>query len=345
MPARRPRASLAALGEFQLIDAIRRRFGRTGRSVRRGIGDDAAVVRLPPGHDLLLTTDLLAEGIHFDLSTASYEDVGYKAAVANLSDIAAMGGTPRHILVAAAIPADCSPSHMQELYQGLMKACRRHGVELIGGDTSGSRRGLVLTIVLTGSIEAGRALIRSGARPGDRLYVTGTLGDALAGLNLLGAGRRSTRPADRALMDRHVRPAPRVNVGRLLAVRRLASAAIDLSDGLSGDLAHLCQQSRVGAEVVAAALPVSAALRAYAVAHHANPARLALTGGEDYELLFTAAPRHHAKIMRLARETGCRISPIGVITSKKGVRLREPSGTLRRLPVLSYRHFQSARSR
>jgi thiamine-monophosphate kinase len=338
-----------------LIEALRRRFGRTGRSVRLGIGDDAAIVRVPPGHDLLLTTDLLVEGIHFDLSTASYEDVGYKAGVANLSDIAAMGGLPHHLLVAAAVPADRSPSHIQDFYRGLMKACGKHGVELVGGDTSASRHGLFLSIMLTGSIQAGRALRRDGAKAGDLLYVTGTLGDSLAGLTLLGhhakRGAASRQPARvrrnlaSLLVERHLHPIPRIAIGRLLASRRLATAAIDLSDGLSGDLAHLCEQSRVGAEVAPSALPLSGELLAYAAAHRADPTRLALTGGEDYELLFTGSPRNHAKVMRLAPETGCRISCIGTITAQRGLRLRDSSGALRALPILSYRHFRGHRTR
>jgi thiamine-monophosphate kinase len=352
MPTRPSRASLASLGEFQLIEDLRRRFGRTGRSVLRGIGDDAAIVRVPAGHDLLLTTDLLAEDIHFDLSTASYEDIGYKAGVANLSDIAAMGGTPHHLLVAAAIPAGLPPPHIQDLYRGLMNACRKHGVELVGGDTSLSRHGLFINIMLTGSIPSGRALKRDGAKAGDLLYVTGTVGDALAGLALLNgrkrsAARRQEQPRphlERVLIDRHLRPTPRISIGRLLASRRLATAAIDVSDGLSGDLGHLCEQSRVGAEVVAAALPLSAELQAYASAHRADPIRLALTGGEDYELLFTVSPRNHDKLMRLAHETGCPISCVGTIKANTfGIRLREASGVLRALPVLSYQHFHRRR--
>jgi thiamine-monophosphate kinase len=339
-----------------LIETLRRRFGRTGRSVRLGIGDDAAIVRLPPGHELLLTTDLLVEGIHFNHSTASYDDIGYKAGIANLSDMAAMGGQPQYLLVATAVPADRTPSQIQHLYRGLMTACRRHGVELVGGDTSVSRHGLFINVMLTGSIPAGRAVRRAGAKVGDLLYVTGTLGDSLAGLNLLtGDSKRRTAPRrkvpgqrdyERALIGRHVRPIPRVATGRLLASRKLATAAIDLSDGLSGDLAHLCEHSRVGAEVVPAALPLSSELVAYAAAHRADPVRLALTGGEDYELLFTASPGNHATIMRLARETDCRISCIGTITSQtRGIRLRESSGAARALPILSYQHFQRPRTR
>ncbi|TAJ25387.1 MAG: thiamine-phosphate kinase, partial [Nitrospirae bacterium] len=307
------------------------------------IGDDAAVVRLPAGHRLLLTTDLLAEGIHFDLTTATYEDLGYKAAVANLSDIAAMGGTPRHMLVAMALPADRTVSQIRRLYGGLMKACRQHGVALIGGDTSASRGGLFISVTLTGTAPPGQVLMRDGARVGDFIYVTGTLGDSLAGLNLLTAQRRKNPPRyERTLMNRHLRPTARIAAGQTLASRGLATAAIDLSDGLSGDLAHLCEQSAVGAEITATALPLSPACRAYAAAHRVDPTRLALAGGEDYELLFTVSPKNRATVDRLAHEAPYRITSIGIIRPKSfGLRLRDEEGSLKKLTISSYQHFQN----
>jgi thiamine-monophosphate kinase len=347
MPSRSSHPSPAQLGEFQLIRDLRRRFGQTGRSVLKGIGDDAAIIHLPARRHLLLTTDLLAEGIHFDTGTATYEDVGYKAAVANLSDIAAMGGTPHYLLVALAVPAARRCSEIQQLYSGLMRACRLHAVELVGGDTSASRQGLFLGITLIGTVRPGRVLTRDGARVGDRLYVTGTLGDSLAGLNLL-AAKRGTRPAAfrhsshaaRYLVGRHLHPTPRVAMGQLLTIHRLATAAIDLSDGLSGDLRHVCEQSRVGAEIEASALPLSSACRAYAGACRVDPVRLALAGGEDYELLFTVPPRNCRKLERFAQEAGCRVSRIGTVRSKGfGLRLKHADGTLERLPISSYQHF------
>src|SRR5207247_2322887 len=173
MSSRAARPSVSQLGEFRLIRHLRRRFRQTGRAVLRGIGDDAAVIRPSSGHALLLTTDLLAEGIHFDLRTATFEDIGYKAAVANLSDIAAMGGRPQYMLVAVAIHASRTSSDVDRLYRGMMRACRLPQVELVGGETSASRHGLFLSITLTGFVQAGRVLTRDGARVGDLLYVTG----------------------------------------------------------------------------------------------------------------------------------------------------------------------------
>lgn len=335
----------SSLREFELINTLRRRHGRASASTVRGIGDDAAVTAPRAGRHLALTTDLLAEGIHFDLATASIEDVGYKAAVANLSDVAAMGARPEHLLVALAIPASCTRSRILRLYKGLMAACRPYRVSLIGGDTSASASGLFVSLTVTGSVPAGRALLRSGARVGDLIYVTGTLGDSLGGLRLL--SRRDRKPAPglapaarRYLIARHRRPAAHCRLGQLLSRHRLATAAIDLSDGLSGDLRHICEQSQVGAEINAGALPISSALRAYAAATRTDPSTLALQGGEDYELLFTVPPSQSRRLARVAARPGLRLTCIGVIRPKrKGIRLRDEAGALRRLPLTSYVHF------
>lgn len=332
------------LREFQLIEHLRRRFGRTGPSVVLGIGDDAAIIKPPPGHHLVLTTDLLAEDIHFTRSTATYEEIGYKAAVANLSDIAAMGGTPHALAVSIAIPSSGTVSAMDKLYRGLMAACRPYGVSLIGGDTSASRHGLFVSVTLTGYVAPKRILRRDGARIGDILYVTGTLGDSLAGLQILKTRLRKgiSRRDVRYLIARHHRPTPRVQAGQFLIARGLATAAIDVSDGLSGDLVHLCEQSAVGVEIDAAALPLSRACRAYAVATKTDPIQLALRGGEDYELLFTVPATRRASLERLRRHAGCRLTPIGVIRPKRfGLKLRTSRGDVRPLRNTGYQHFAS----
>nr|MBI3614184.1 thiamine-phosphate kinase [Nitrospirota bacterium] len=354
MPPRHSRRSSAGrLEEFPLIEDLARLFGTTGRSVLRGIGDDAAILRPPSGDLFLLTTDLLAEGVHFDLSTATFEDIGYKAAVANLSDIAAMGGIPRYLLVSLAIPAGHTQDEIRRLYQGMMSACRPYRVELIGGDTSSSRQGLFINLTLAGTAKPGHALTRSGAKVGDLLYVTGSLGDSRAGLQLLtGTGGKPghtgnglSQEARRYLMERHLRPTPRLQVGQLLAQHGLATSAIDLSDGLSGDLAHICTQSRVGAELDMLTLPLSPACLDYAEASRKNPFELALAGGEDYELLVTVSPRHKTKVERLARLFGCRLSRIGRIQSpQRGLTVIEPDGSSHRLTITSYRHFEAPSS-
>ncbi len=354
MPPRHSRLSSAGrLAEFPLIEDLARRFGATGRSVLTGIGDDAAILQPPSGNLFLLTTDLLAEGVHFDLTTATFEAIGYKAAVANLSDIAAMGGIPRYLLVSLAIPSGHTQAEIRRLYRGMMSACRPHRVELIGGDTSSSRQGLFINLTLAGTAKPGHILTRSGARVGDFLYVTGTLGDSLAGLQLLTgahgrpvrAGTSLSKEARRYLVERHLRPTPRLAVGQLLAKHRLATSAIDLSDGLSGDLTHICKQSRVGAEVDMLTLPLSPACLDYAEARRENPFELALTGGEDYELLITVSPKNKTKVERLVRSFDCRLSRIGRIQSpQRGLTVIGPDGSSHKLAITSYRHFEATSS-
>ncbi len=287
MAAKVRRTASSSLREFDLIRALQQRYGRGNASTVCGIGDDAAVIAPPAGRQLVLTTDLLAEGVHFDLRTASYEDIGYKAAIANLSDVAAMGAAPEHVLVALAIPNSYKSSQILRLYRGLMAACRPYRISLIGGDTSASSNGLFLSLTVTGSVPSGSALRRSGARVGDLIYVTGTLGNSLAGLQLLTtqkqkATARLALSARRYLIKRHRRPIAHCHFGQLLSKHRLAGAAIDLSDGLSGDIRHICAQSLVGAEIRATALPLSPALVAYGKTSRIDPTALALQGGEDY---------------------------------------------------------------
>jgi thiamine-monophosphate kinase len=349
MPPRSLGNSLARLGEFRLIRQLARRYGQAGPSVLQGIGDDAALIRSSPARTLVLTTDLLVEGIHFDRRFGSFEDIGYKAAVANLSDIAAMGGIPQYLLVALAVPPTGTVSDVEALYRGIMRAAHRHEVALVGGDTSASRAGWFLGITLTGVVEPRAALTRHGARVGDLLYVSGTLGDSAGGLALLRRKPGRSQPAlphrDVAyLIERHLRPTPRIALGRLLAARHLATAAIDLSDGLSGDVAHICGQSHVGVEIDATALPLSPATRAYAAATRSDAVRLALDGGEDYELLFTVSPRREPALREAARRAHCRVSRIGRIRPPGfGLRLNRGQGPLERLMPRSYEHFRADR--
>jgi len=341
------------LREFDLIRSLRRLCAGREASLKRGIGDDTAVTAVAPGLDLLLTTDLLAEHIHFDQRTAVFSDIGFRSAAANLSDVAAMGGEPKYLLIALAIPNGATGRHVRELYRGLMAACRPHRVMVIGGDTSASAGGWFVGVTAVGTVERGRALLRSGARTGDAIYVTGTLGDSLAGLALANerigrAGRRSRAAILSArqrafLFKRHLRPDARVTVGRWLVRERLATSAIDLSDGLSGDIRHLCEESRVGAEIDTASLPLSQAGLAYAEATGSDPLQMALTGGEDYELLFTTPVRLCEKLERAARRKGFHLTKIGTIRPARfGVQARWPDG-LKPLSVTSYRHFRSPR--
>ena len=345
----RPKAR-STIHEFDLIHALHRRHSRRTPSVIRGIGDDAAVITSRAGQWTVLTTDLLTEGVHFDLRTATMADIGFRAAAANLSDIAAMGGAPQYLLAALAIPRTGSSRQVHQLYRGMMAACRPHHVRLIGGDTSASRSEWFLSLTLIGMVPPRKALFRSGARIGDSLYVTGTIGDALAGLKLLNEPppRANHHPRTAAfstrhrqfLIGRHLRPTARVAEGRWLSTHRFATSAIDISDGLSGDLRHICEESYVGMELDLSALPLSTACRAYAASRKLDPVDLALTGGEDYELLFTVSPRQRRRLEQSAVEQGFSLTCIGTIHPHRfGVQTLSPHGRRHRLANTSYEHF------
>ncbi len=343
------RKAKPTIHEFAFIRALADRYAHRASGLIQGIGDDAAIIAPAARTWWHLTTDLLAEGIHFDLRSASLESVGYRAAMANLSDSAAMGAVPRFLLTSLAIPKTLQRAQMHELYRGLMKACGKHHVTLIGGDTSASKQGLFLSITLIGTSSEKRALFRHGAIVGDGIYVTGTLGDSLAGLRLM--SRQPSRAPQKTvaglmqsarqfLINRHLLPTARVEEGQWLNNARLATAAIDLSDGLSGDLRHLCENSRVGAEVELNKLPISPACRAYAKIVGVSPVQLALTGGEDYELLFTARAAQQRRLERQARARGYCITRIGTIRLRRfGIRMTS-DGRTQPMPITSYEHFR-----
>jgi thiamine-monophosphate kinase len=323
-----PAAALRDLGERGLIERVRRRLGPPGPGVLVGLGDDTAVLDWPPGHRLLLTTDTLIEDVHFRRATASLRDVGAKALAVNLSDVAAMGGEPRYALLALACPTTATVTDIDELYTGLEEMAASHAVQLVGGDTCAAPDRMVLTVTLAGSVE-GTPLTRSGARPGDAILVTGTLGAAAAGLAALERGPLPV-PAEAiaAVCRAHRRPTPRVAEGRLVRRSGTATAMIDLSDGLATDLAHIAEESGVGVRVRLDALPVSEATRAVARALGEAPWALAASGGEDYELCFTAAPEGAAALAtRVTAETGTPVSLIGEVRpAGEGVGFVDGSG-------------------
>ncbi len=292
---------ISAIGEFALIERIRRMLPRPHDALL-GIGDDCAALRPTVGRDLLLTTDLLVDGVDFTLQTITPFRLGRKAMGVNLSDIAAMGGLPRAALVTLAIPPDEDIEFVDELYRGLREEGAQFAVEVIGGDLSASST-LMIGVTLVGEVEAGRAITRSGARPGEQIWVTGRLGAAAAGLMALKAGFRllddqvetpyevsgSLREAIRQAIERHLCPIPRIREGRALAQAGVASAMIDLSDGLASDLAHLCRESGVSAKIREDQIPVDQAASAIAQRFGQDPLAMALQGGEDFELLFTSS--------------------------------------------------------
>ncbi len=332
-------ATLAAVGERGLIARIRGRVPAPGPEVVLGIGDDAAAIRCGT-RTLLLTTDTLLEDVHFRRTTATLRDIGAKAVAVNVSDIAAMGGRPRYALLALALPPDLAVGAVDELYGGVLEALRRYEVALVGGDTCAAPRALVIGVTLVGDTD-GAPIGRNGARPGDVILVTGTLGAAAAGLAVL-ERRPPALPAAaaEAVIRAHRLPAARVAEGRVLHAAGGATAMIDLSDGLATDLGHIAAESGVGAVVEAARLPIDAPTRAAAQALGVDPLQWALSGGEDYELLFTAAPDRAAALAgAVTARTGTPVHRIGEVRpAGAGFRVVDAEG--RPVPVRAgFDHF------
>jgi thiamine-monophosphate kinase len=305
--------------------------GRVQRKslVVRGIGDDCAVLRVPAGHELLATTDFSLEGVHFRREWHSPESVGHRCLARGLSDIAAMGGEPIAAFLSLALPRKLPQTWVDRFVKGLLGLARQFGVTLAGGDTAQSPSGILADIVVLGSVPKGKAVLRSGARPGDRIYVTGALGGSAAVLNLLFAKRKKLATKR---YPGHFFPMPRVQQGRALRANKTASSMIDISDGLSTELSHICEESGVGAEIWAEAIP--RALRGTPP----MPVELefALHGGEDYELLFTARRRRGVP----SQISGVPITCIGEITRRKQVSVINKAGVRSPLQSLGWEHFR-----
>ena len=329
---------LAELGEFGLIERIRQRAGNAP-GIRLGIGDDCAAVELPPGELLLTTTDLLIEEVHFRRCWTTPDTLGRKSLAVNVSDIAAMGGTPRQLYLGLGVPAAMAVEEVEALVGGFIEAAACAGAVLAGGDTCRSPGPLLIAVTAAGSVAPGELVRRQGARPGDALYVSGTLGDAALALQLL---QRGEQP-EPFLARRHHEPQARTALGRALAAAGIPSAMIDLSDGLLADLGHLLEASATGAEVETAVLPLSAAMRRALVA---DPSRmdLILGGGEDYELLFAVPPEQEKRLAAVAAACDTPVTRVGtVVPQDHGLTVKDPQG--RRLPLdnRGFNHFAADR--
>ena len=326
-------ASALPLAEKALIDRIRRQVGKR-RAVMVGIGDDCAVLRLPPGHEALITTDFSLEGIHFRRDWHSPEAVGCRCLTRGLSDIAAMGGEPMAAFLSLALPRNLPQKWVDRFLRGLLSLAGKYGITLAGGDTAESPDGILADIVVLGSAPRGKAIRRSGAKPNDRIYVSGELGGSAAVVQrMMKHPRRMLNPRD---FPRHFFPEPRLELGRILREKGLATAMIDLSDGLSTDLAHICEESGVGGEVQQEAIPIAAI---------GKPAqevdlKFALHGGEDYELLFTASPRKRVP----RRIAGVPITMIGHISRRGPVFLVNQHGAGYELAPQGWEHFAGNRA-
>jgi thiamine-monophosphate kinase len=329
---------LAGLAESELVAAIRRDFDGKGRGLELGIGDDAAVLRAGGTKKLLLTTDLLVENVDFRRSFHPPYLLGRKSLNVNLSDIAAMGGRPRWALLGLALPRNLDTRWVEEFFRGFRSACRDEDVLLVGGDLSAAEA-IMISVVVAG--QAHRVVSRRGARPGDILFVSGTLGDAAGGLRLLKIvgrpglrlKRRSAPGPDFRLRQAFLDPRPQVKLGLKLAARRLASAMIDISDGLSTDVHNLCRESGVGAEIWAENIPLSTELKRV----FPSPLRLALHGGEDFQLLFASPRRCWPGLRQMSRSVP--LTPIGRVVRGREIMLVGPGRKKRLLPARGWQHF------
>jgi thiamine-monophosphate kinase len=312
--------------EKKLIESIRRLAAKSRNgALVHGIGDDCAVIRLSPGYELLVTTDFSIENVHFRRNWHPARSVGHRCLARGLSDIAAMGGDPLACFLSLGVPPKLPQTWVDEFLAGLARLAKRYNVQLAGGDTSAAPQ-ITADIVVAGQVPRGKALLRSGARPGDLIYVTGELGASTAALKQLFAGRRLRASNS----SRHFFPEPRLAVGSWLRRRDLATAMIDLSDGLSIDLGHICEESRVSALIDSRKVPIS----------RDATLQLALHGGEDYELLFTAA--RTTKIP--ASVQGVKVTQIGSITRKdyrSAIKILDDNGKQRTLQPLGWQHFRT----
>lgn len=303
-----------------------------------GIGDDAAWVQSKT-RSCLITTDLLLEGVHFQLKWTSLYALGYKSLAVNLSDIAAMGGVPAYLLLSLGLPSTFSTTDVDEFYRGIRSLASKSGVSLVGGDTNVADSVVISVCVIGHTV--GQPITRDGAKVGDDIYVTGTLGDSALALDLL--MRNEAAPNNRAvahLLSRHRLPTPRLKAGALLSKQKLAKAMIDVSDGLLQDLGHLCKASGVGALVQVESLPLSAAYRSVAANHRT---RYAAIGGEDYELLFCVRRKDRSRLQRLKHRLDVPITHIGrCVDASQGVQMIDANRRPVRIKATGYDHFKAS---
>jgi thiamine-monophosphate kinase len=328
---------LREIGEFGLVDRIRKWMTASDPALLQGIGDDVAVIKM---YDkvLLVTTDILIEGIHFNRSWIDPYRLGKKALIVNLSDIAAMGGVPKYFLISLGLPKSLPLPFISLFYRGLKEEAKRFRVDLIGGDTSLSQK-IVINICLLGEGKRGNLLFRRGAKVGNDLFVSGTLGDAALGLKILQKEGLTGRP--KGLIEKHLSPRPRVELGQAISNHCLATAMIDVSDGLLIDTTHLLKESDVGARIWEDRIPLSRPYRKWIHFYAKDSYQIALTGGEDYELLFTASPKIRKKISNFALSSKIPITWIGEILPKKeGLRIIRKDGTEYFPDRLGFEHFR-----
>ena len=334
--------TLKEIGEFGFIKKISRGCLIRPDNIIKAIGDDAAAFTTAADQLSLITTDLLVERVHFLRAAISGFDLGYKSLAVNLSDIAAMGGTAREAFVSIAIPDDCQLDYLEAVYSGIKDLAAGFDVNVLGGDTTRSKKDLIINIVVQGIVSKEELLCRDAARPGDVIFSTGFLGDSKAGLYLILNEVAADTEALEALLRAHRVPQPHLRQGRFLARQTGIHAAIDTSDGLSSDLAHIAEESRVGARLYAQKIPISPNLKDFCTRFDFDPIDYALSGGEDYTLLCTIAPANADKISSaFEKEFKRPLFAIGEITAKKQIEVVYPDGKTKPLTPTGWDHFKA----
>jgi thiamine-monophosphate kinase len=336
-------STVADCGERALIARIRERLTMPAWVVV-GPGDDAAALEPVRGALEVLTTDAQVDGVHFDRRFVPPDAIGHRALAVNLSDLAAMGARPRAALLSLALPASLELSAFDQMLDGLLSLAARYSVALVGGNITRTPGPLVVDVTALGSVHRRKILTRAGARAGDDVFVTGTLGEAAAGLRLLQAAHAAAEVDPTAMgvqnqARRYLRPDPRVRAGMLLGRNRAASSCMDLSDGLADGVRQIAEASGVGMAIDASAIPIAAELRSGQASNDADPLDLALRGGDDFELLFTSRPGHAGRLRTVRRQLGdLPITRIGVVTRGRDLLVSDERGT-RELPP-GYEHFR-----
>jgi len=338
------RTDVNELGEFGLIDHLTMDFPVFHLDTIKAVGDDAAVINAGDKF-FLVSTDMLIEGIHFDLAYTPLKHLGYKAVAVNLSDICAMNGEPRQITVSIAISNRYSVEALEELYAGIRAACAHYRVDLVGGDTTSSLKGLVISITAMGVVDAQHVTYRHGARPGDLICVSGDLGGAYLGLQILEREKQIWKEhpdlqpqleSHQYVIGRHLKPEARVDMVRQFrSAGIIPTSMIDVSDGLASELFHICKQSNVGALIEESGVPIHNEAQLLSLDFKLDPITCALSGGEDYELLFTVSPEDEEKVKYLAD-----VYIMGeIMEPEEGIKLRTKGGNIHALKAQGWKHF------
>jgi thiamine-monophosphate kinase len=330
------------MGEFALIARLQQRLqGKSTPQLLCGVGDDCAVLRPSAGMDLLLTTDTQEEGVHFRRDWALPEDIGWRCLAVNVSDIAAMGGHPLGAVVALSLPASLEVAFLEALYDGMQAVAVRYDCPIIGGNISRRADTLAVTITVLGEVPWGQSVYRAGAQVGDEIWVTGELGGAKAGLEVLRSPEAVAGLPTAAVLARYRRPCPRLREAQYLRQHAPLHSLLDISDGLSSDLRHICEASGVGARLAAACIPIGAEVRQIAAALRSEALTFALHGGEDFELCLTVPPGCLHNIREVfVQQFGCALTHVGTIQAGNAVTLQLADGASVPLPARGYDHFR-----